>query len=341
MSYRYLGNKKRIASWIVEIIREFVKPRGTIVDPMCGTGAISEALAELNFNVIASDILRFPTLHAKARLLSINDSNFTGMGGSYKSAILILNNLASKKGFFWQEYSGDGIPANGSKPRKYFTGENASKIDAIRDQLKIWSDAGLDSLAVDRLTHDLILSTNKVANISGTYGYYCANYTKSSLGGLALVTSPIVDFSQKNKVYHKSLDDLALTIEADAFYLDPPYTKRQYGGNYHIPETIGNHDKPEPAGEGGLRDWKIDSSDFCYKRKVREAFSKSISLIKAKYIFISYSDDGQLPSAELELLLEKFGALQKFETKLARFKSNSAGLDKKFVTETLYVLEKK
>ncbi|GEA07505.1 restriction endonuclease subunit M [Alteromonas sp. KUL42] len=341
MSYRYLGNKSRISDWIVQNISSRLAEGSSIVDPMCGTGAMSEALATKGYSVTAGDILSFPVLHAKARLLPLTDSHFEGVGGSYEHAIRALNDVEPIKGFFWEEYSADGSPRNGSKPRKYFTGENAAKIDGIRKQLLTWKEHERNMAAVDRLTHDLLLAVNKVANISGTYGYYCAKFGKNSLSPLNLNASRTNSFGTKMNVVQGDVLTVSKANPADAYYLDPPYTKRQYGGNYHILETIALHDFPEPAGEGGLRDWKPTASDFCYKRKAKLAFENVIKNIDAKYVFVSYSDDGQVSKEELIELLSSMGEVALHERSLERYSSNPNGIKKSHVTEYLFELKKR
>ena len=69
MAYRYLGNKTRIADWIASVVSNILPQNSSIADPMCGTAAMSEAFARRGLSVIASDELKFPVLHAKARLL--------------------------------------------------------------------------------------------------------------------------------------------------------------------------------------------------------------------------------------------------------------------------------
>ena len=45
MSYRYLGNKTRLADWIVGEIARVLPAGSSIADPMCGTASVSIALA--------------------------------------------------------------------------------------------------------------------------------------------------------------------------------------------------------------------------------------------------------------------------------------------------------
>jgi len=301
---------------------------------------MSAVFAERGFRVIAADELRFPVLHAQARLLHDGASAFGSMT-AYQNALSELNGLAGLKGFFWQEYSDEGRPRNGTKPRKYFTGTNAAKIDAIRAEIKKWRQQGLPGQAVDLLIHDLILAVNRSANIAGTYGYYRSTWNRSSLEPLVLYPSEPIQHARVHEVRQGRVEDLASHIAADAFYLDPPYTKRQYGGNYHILETIAQEDEPEPVGDGGLRDWYPQASDFCYRRKAKAAFTRTLSQIAAPWVFVSYSEDGHLSSAELVELLASFGDVNRLQTPIERFRSNDRVAKIGAVHEHLYVLEKR
>jgi len=200
MAYRYLGNKARIADWISNVIIEKLGNDATIGDPMCGTGTMSESFALRNMKVVASDELRFPVIHAKARLLHNRRYDFSAVASSYSDAIETLNTINPVKGFFWKEYSDEGTPKNGTKPRKYFTGANAARIDGIRAKIKKWRHEGLSDAASDLLLHDLILAVNNVANIAGTYGYYRASWNSSSLQPLNLKPSQPIRYAVRHSV---------------------------------------------------------------------------------------------------------------------------------------------
>ena len=340
MAYRYLGNKARISDWITDIIEDTLSNNIVIADPMCGTATMSETFAERGMTVIASDQLRFPVLHAKARLFDIDRLDFSNVAMSYQEAIEILNNLSPQRGLFWNEYSDQGTPKNGAKPRKYFTGENAAKIDAIRAKIKEWRLTGLQDDACDLLLHDLILTINDVANIAGTYGYYRSSWNKSSLKPLLLEPSRSNKFHTNHRVLQGNIEEVASQIDANACYLDPPYTKRQYAGNYHILETIAQEDEPIPAGEGGLRDWMPQASNFCYKRHAERAFRETIEQLNVKWIFLSYSEDGHVSPDILYALLNEFGKVKRLEIPIERYSSNSGGNKSSTVHEHLYILEK-
>lgn len=338
MAYRYLGNKSRIADWIADVVTDTLPHGSHIADPMCGTATMSVAFAQRGMAVTASDELLFPVLHARARLLHTRRYSFTPVAASYIDALDRLNRVRPRKGFFWKEYSDEGSPANETKPRKYFTGANAARIDAMRAQLKAWRVGGLSARAADLLVHDLILSVNDVANVAGTYGYYRSTWNPASLRPLTLTPSIPARYPARHTVLHGKVEQVAATLSVDACYLDPPYTKRQYGGNYHILETLAQEDEPDPVGDGGLRDWYPQSSDYCSKRRARTAFHETIKRLEMKWVFVSYSEDGLVPSNELHELLAEYGDVTRLETPIQRFRSN--GGKPGSVHEHLYILEK-
>lgn len=338
MGYRYLGNKSWLASEIVAVADQLLRKGARVADPMCGTGSVAEAFARSGYRVIASDELTFPVHHARVRLMAQAPPDFDKLSGDYSDVLDHLNDLPGEKGFFFREYSSEGSPRNGCSPRAYFTGENAARIDAVRRQVREWCQAErLTDLERSVLLHDLIMAANDVANIAGTYGYYRSTWNPRSLHRLELRPSEFPETAGQHKVVQGRIEDLAEWLDADLCYLDPPYTKRQYAGNYHILETMAVGDEPEPVGEGGLRDWYDQYSDFCSKRSVHEAFREVLKRLDTPHVLISYSEDGLVPPREAAELFSEFGKVTTYEFETKRFRSNGGSCSP--VVEQLYHLE--
>lgn len=337
MGYRYLGNKRLLTERLVKVVQSLVSAGARVADPMCGTAAVAESLAAAGFSVAAGDQLKLAVLHAKARVLLKRAPSFRAFGG-YDAALEYLNDLSGRRALFFAEYSDKGKPKNGARPRRYFTGANAMKIDAVRGAIRSLRAAGeVTATERDLLLHDLMLATNRVANITGTYGYYRAQWNSSSLAPLRLEPTRFRRTPGRHTVMQGQVEDMAPHIEADLCYLDPPYTKRQYAGNYHILETIAREDDPTPVGEGGLRDWYDQYSTFCSKRRARESFLEVLKRLEVPHVLISYSEDGLVPPDEMLELLRGLGSTQRFEFASKRFRSNG-GKDG-HVTEHLYHLQ--
>lgn len=325
MAYRYLGNKARLVDWLVDIISSGAPANSSIADPMCGTAAVSEALASAGYRVQASDELTFPILHAKVRLLMASEPPFRMLGG-YAKALFALNQVNPAGSYFHREYSADGQPTNGCRARAYFTGANASKIDAMRALLLHWEvTQSVTDLESSLLRHDLIMAVNDVANIAGTYGYYRSTWNNQALNPIILRPTLFRSVGDGHSVRQGKVEHLAESLEVTSCYLDPPYTKRQYAGNYHLLETLARGDEPEPVGDGGLRDWYDNYSDFCSKRFVSAAFTEVVKRLDCEHIFVSYSEDGLLPANELQEILNDRGEVTRHVYPLQRYRSNNAG----------------
>lgn len=338
MSYRYLGNKTRLTDWIVGEIARVLPEGSSIADPMCGTASVSLALARAGYSVTAADALTFPVVHARSRLLAKRAPAFGALSG-YANALDWMRSAAPVEGYFFQEFGSAGRPANGRVPRLYFTAENAAHIDGIRDGVRALAAAGaLTEVEHSVLLHHLILATNKVANISGTYGYF-----RRAISGPALcpLTFEAIDFEHTpghHSVLQGSIEELASNIKTDAVYLDPPYTKRQYAGNYHVLETLAREDEPVALGDGGLRPWLDQASAFCYRRSAGQAFRETLKRLDVPHVFISYSEDGQVQEDELFSILSDFGRVTLHEQPHVRYRSNDRVKDGS-VLERLYHVE--
>ncbi|MGM1323341.1 DNA adenine methylase [Corynebacterium macclintockiae] len=340
MAYRYLGNKSRLSEWIVNQIARHLPEGGLVADPMCGTAAVSQELALRGYDVLAGDALVFPTLHAKARLLHRHEPEFQSFGG-YSEVIAKLNALPGETGYFYREFGDKGTPLERDKPRLYFTAENAGRIDAMRSFIRqAATDGCISGLEHDLLLHDLIMAVNQVANIAGTYGYFRSKISSNAARPIEIQPSSFSFNRGAHVVIHGDASTVLAEHQVDAIYLDPPYTKRQYAGNYHILETIAREDEPIARGDGGLRPWTEDASDFCYKRRAESAFREVIEAANARYIFVSYSEDGQLSPTTLLSILSDYGEVLVNTQDHLRFSSNS-NAKTGTLTEFLYCVEVK
>lgn len=335
--YRYIGNKTKLLSPILETVRNVIGDEGTVADIMAGTGQVSKALFESGYSVISSDIMTYTKFHLMSELCIKSEPTFSKLSeikkksdSKYKDVIAYLNGLAPMEGFFYKEYSPDGKPFNGSDPRKYFTTENAKKIDVIRETINKWvSSNQITELEEALLKHSLIMSVNDVASISGTYGYFLSKFTKSALEPIELKVYSFTENHKNNSctIMQGYAEELSKCITADLCYIDPPYMKRQYAANYHILETLAVGDCPtDLIGKSGLRNWWYEYSDFCTKTKGLQAFGKIFENMNCNNFLISYNEDGLFPIEILKDFFSKYGTVNIDIIDYQRFRSNQSSL---------------
>lgn len=342
MGYRYIGSKDKLSEIIISEIKSTRKGAKHIIDLMAGTGLFSLALRENGFQVSAVDVMTYSYHHLNVHLFLNKAPAFKGIkkivdfennqikkisgNNNYETVLNYLNNLKPVKGYFHKEFSVAGKPSNTKRPRKYFSAKNAAKIDAIRKEIKkLKNERAITVIEHSLLLHNLIMATNDIANIAGTYGHYLSKFVKRAADSIQLYPTEfsIIGRIKGHRVFRGYAEDLATKLTGDICYIDPPYIKRQYAANYHILETIAREDEPEAIGESGLRPWRDQYSNFCSKVKIRDSFDKILTQIKCDDFLISYSEDGLLPINDLILFLSGYGKVVKKDIQYKRFKSRT------------------
>ena len=339
--YRYIGNKTKLLPYITDRIHEMIGDIGTVADIMAGTGSVALGLRKCGYTVVASDVMTYSYHHLVTNLQIGEYPTFSGLISNgivpldsehpYQDVLTYLNGLNAKHGFFYREFSPDGKPLNGFPSRKYFTSENAAKIDAIRETINEWIEGKvITPIEESLLKHTLIMAFNDVANISGTYGYFLSDFKKNAND--VLVLRPFEIYSENAEGHTVRLgfaENLAGLITADLCYIDPPYMKRQYAANYHILETIARGDFPEAIGKSGLRDWWDQHSKLCTKTRGLQSFEKIMNDMHCDKFLVSYSEDGLFTLAQLKECFEKFGTVEVQLIDYNRFRSNDSKLPPK------------
>lgn len=340
MTFRYIGSKARLIEEIAEYIGTPSNSSGRFIDAFCGTGVVAETAMKLGWPVWLNDHMVSAGIISSARMISVHEAEFKRLG-SYSEVISILNNLEPIQGFIWKEYS----PASaliGDVERRYFTEENAGRIDAIRQQIDIWKKNELiTELEEKLLIADLLSATNRIANIAGTYGCFLSKWQNQSIKNLVVLPRELISQPTTVRVTCEDVSNLQVNSN-DLVYLDPPYTKRQYAAYYHILETIAMKDEPEVKGVSGLRPWQEKASDFCYKKRALGALTSLIINMKANKILLSYSEEGHVPIDQLISNLTQIGLITPIKLmKVGRYRPNKkASMTKSTVGEYLIVIEK-
>ena len=308
MGIRYLGSKTRVLDALAPLIGEPVSPDARFVDAFAGTGTVAAAAADLGWRVHINDHLRCAKLLSSARMLAADDVRYAHLGG-YARAIERLNAVRPANGFIWREYS-PASSTHAPRPRRYFTEENAARLDGIRARIREWQAASaITHYEEALLLADLLEGASSVANTAGTFGCFLAEWSRSALQPLRLKKRALRANSIRFTASEKDVFSVR-THACDTVYLDPPYTKRQYAAYYHVLETLAHGDEPAVSGVTGLRPWQRKASAFCYKRHALSALLRLAKGIRALRVLISYSDDGHIQLPELADGLRPHGAVK-------------------------------
>jgi adenine-specific DNA-methyltransferase len=285
---RYIGSKINLLNEIESAINPFKSNSKVFCDIFSGTASVAKHFKK-DFEIISNDFLYFSYVIQKATIENQVEPTYRNLRNRLgKDPFVYLIELdISKYVFKMPTFIHDNYSPNENSDRKYFTNENALRIDAYRQIIDSWrKEILVTELEYFYLLAGIIEATPFVSNIAGTYGAYLKSWDNRSHKKIVPIKYSVIDNLKQNKTYNIDAGELIKIIEGDILYLDPPYNGRQYISNYHLLETIARYDSPEIKGVTGIRNDPHVSSDFCKKSKVLNAFENIVKESKFKYIEI-------------------------------------------------------
>ena len=356
---RYIGSKLNLLSHIEGVVDNLGVKEGIFCDLFAGTACVATHFKRRGFQIISNDLLELSYAFQRALIANNEEPQFAGIAETlgdvsndslftnlspYNKVVAWLNCLPGKKGFIFHSYCPSG---NNEYDRQYLSDSNGQKIDAIRQQIQQWRNAGdITENEFYLLLLPLLEATSKVANISGTYGAYLKHWDPRTYKDLTMVPAEIIQSDLPHQAFRRDANQLIEDIQCDILYLDPPYNTRQYTTNYHLLETIARYDAPTLRGKTGLRDYETEEkSAYCSKSDCHRTFQELIEKTDARHILVSYNNEGILSRDEVMSILSLRGKPHcNSSIDYRRFKSNSQGdqpvLDNR-VQELLFYVEVK
>jgi adenine-specific DNA-methyltransferase len=335
---RYYGGKEKLLDFIEGEIQTLeLSSNSKFCDLFSGTAVVGRHFKQLGFNVTANDYLVFAKCLATCRI-GINQRPKFGKLGL--DPIAHLNDLPGESGFFSLAYSPEG-----TEKRQYFSTENAQRINAIRTQIYYWYEQSLISEEEnDYLIVALLEAMNRTSNVSGTYAAYLKSWDSRSLKPLFIEEPVITPGIGTHKVHNRDAVELANKISCDLVYLDPPYNSRQYSSNYFLLDIAARgwfHSEPEVRGVTGMRDNSSLKSDFCSKKMASQSLQQIIESVDARYVALSYNNEGIIPHDEIFEMMSAVGDLRISEFKHRRYRAINHDPKQLSTTEYLFILKKK
>lgn len=352
---RYIGNKSKLIPFIRQALDQLGIEGKTACDPFAGTAAVARFLKNHGYSVVTSDIMSFSFALQWAYVVVDRILAFDGLSSLIELAddpltatIAHLNRAEPTHEFIYDHFCPDGH-AGSEHERRYFTPENAAKIDAVRKQIREWHQQGqIDDDEHYVLLAALIEAADRVANTTGVYAAYVKTWQPNATKELRLRPPRLVTGTGL-RCRAFQLDAIELMREVDSFdllYLDPPYNTRQYAGYYHIPEIIAEGWFDEPPilrGKTGLPEDEEKRSDWSRRRRCEQAFAELVNAAPCEHILMSYNSEGIIPEDRIEEVLTERGipdTYQRLEQDYKRYRSDRDSDTRRYkgdrVTEHLY-----
>lgn len=345
---RYLGSKEKLLSDIRSLMSEqglLVSGRDLVLfDAFCGMGAVSVAFQHFFKKIIINDILVSCITYTRSRFYA-EMCNFAKLG--FDPFTYLNSSNETREGFFYKNYS------PGGSDRKYFTAFNAGRIDFFREKIETWHREGqILDIEYTYLLGCLLEAVSGVANVAGVYGAYLKKWDKRAVKTAIIerlnenTPASLFEYNKSTCLfdyYNEKIENIIGRVECDILYLDPPYTQNQYGTQYHLLETLVYGDSPKISKITGSRPTAPMRSDWSKEIKCHILLDKLIKETKAKYIIMSYSNDGIMSKDYIESVLKRYGKPDTFECKRIGYKkyNNNKCKTQEDHFEYLFYIEKK
>lgn len=325
----YIGSKYSLLPFLYESIEEVVSNDCKVFcDLFAGTSVVGKYFKQKGFKIIANDLQYYSYVLCKQYIENHSKLHFNGIRNEVDiknnptaEVCAYLDNLPLIEGFVFENF------CKGNKNeeyRLYFSDYNGKKCDTIRMKIENWhNNNNITDGEYYFLLTTLLENVDKVANTASVYGAYLKKIKNSSQKPFIMKPTEMIYNDQEHYVYNEDANNLIRNIKTDILYLDPPYNQRQYSANYHVLETIAKYDNPQLKGKTGMRDYSMQKSVYCNKRKVKVAFEDLIKNTSAKYIFLSYNNEGLLTLDEIEQIMSEKGEYGYFSVQYNRFKADN------------------
>ncbi len=346
----YIGSKYSLLSFLDDSITKVIGQdidNKIFCDLFAGTSVVGKYFKQKGFQIIANDIQYYSYVLCKQYIENHSELVFNGVrdeinikNNSIIEVCKYLDELPLKEGFIFNNF------CKGNKNedyRLYFSDYNGKKCDTIRMKIESWhKNNNITDGEYYFLLATLLENIDKVANTASVYGAFLKKIKTSAQKKLIMKPAEMIYNKQEHYVYNEDANKLIRNIKTDILYLDPPYNQRQYSANYHVLETIAKYDNPILKGKTGMRDYSLQKSCYCNKRKVKETFEDLIANADTKYIFLSYNNEGLMSLDEIKQIMSKRGQYGYFSKQYNRFKADNESairhIKTNYTTEYLHYL---
>lgn len=309
---KYLGSKRVLLPLITSVVSSLPGAR-SVIDLFSGTSRVGHALKGAGFQVFSNDLNTYASTLARCYV----QADLERHQESAERLIAELNVLPGRAGYFTETFCVNS---------RFFQPKNGARVDAIRDAI---AAKGLEPELESILLVSLMEAADRVDSTTGVQMAYLKQWARRAHKDLSMRLPALLPRAAGGPGKAHQLDalDAAGSLSADVAYLDPPYNQHKYLSNYHIWETLVRWDAPESYGVACKRvDCRQRKSPYNSRPRARDAVAALVAAIDARYLVVSFSNEGYVPREEMEALLRSRGHVQVIERDFRRYVGAQIGI---------------
>jgi adenine-specific DNA-methyltransferase len=308
---KYIGSKRLLVPGIVAMVEALGDVR-TVVDLFSGTSRVGLGLKAAGFQVRANDVQRYAATLARAYIQADDDR-----ADQARRILGELDTLPAIHGYFTETFC---------TRARFFQPKNGAKVDAIREGIRrLDADPELEAI----LLVALMEAADRVDSTTGLHMAYLKSWAPRAHGDLALRLPELLPRARagKGEAHERDAQDAIGDLDGDLIYLDPPYNQHKYRSNYHIWETLVRWDAPEAYGVAQKRiDCREEQSPYNRRATIVDALRDIVRRARARYLLVSFNDEGFVPRADMEAILAERGPVEVIAHAFPRYVGAKIGI---------------
>jgi len=354
----YLGNKRALLPdlerAVTSVTRKLGRRKLRVLDAFAGSGVVSRFLKSRAKVLVSNDIESYATTIARCYLTNRSEVDHHQLASVVDDANAAVDRAAGSSapsGFFEELYAPTDDERIAPGERVFYSRRNARRLDHYRRALEILPEP-LKPLCLG----PLLSAASIHANTSGVFkGFYKDRTTGigrfggtngdalSRILGEIRLQPPVFSRFECETVVTQG--DAATVVDQvrdlDLAYFDPPYNQHPYGSNYFMLNLLVDYKRPSTlSGVSGIpSNWR--RSDYNRRARSYECLEQLLDRTDARFVLLSFSDEGFLSRRDIERLLRRHGRTEVFERPYNAFRG-SRNLRRRsiYVTEHLFLVER-
>lgn len=317
----YIGNKRALISQIdraVNLIKNRLgKKKIRILDGFSGSGVVSRAFKRHASYLASVDIEDYAAAVGRCFLSNRSEFNMDQIADIVNDLNSKVDSIDLPMGFIEEMYSPKSETNITNDDRVFYTKRNARRLDNFRRMLDA-VPPDLQPLMLGPLIGKASVHVNTSGVFKGfhkdrrtgvgRFGGTNADALKRILGEIWLEVPVLSNFECDVEVLQGDINTIAPHISnLDVVYLDPPYNQHPYGSNYFMLNLVANYKQPiKVSRTSGIPiNWR--RSDYNVRSRSRMRLQELLGSLDAKFIILSFNDEGFISTQEIHDMLSAFG----------------------------------
>ena len=351
----YIGNKRALLGFfetaVTTVKEELGKDRLRIADLFSGSGVVSRAMKKHAAELFVNDLEPYCETINRCYLANREELDLPLLEKTYREVRRRLDEEPLRSGFITELYSPADDRDIRAGERVFYTSRNARYIDTARQLIEEAPDA-LHPFLLAPLLYEASVHTNTSGVFKGFYknsetgigqfGGNGRNALSRILADIRLNMPVFSRFSRPVQIMREDAVTLAPKIPPiDLTYLDPPYNQHPYGSNYFMLNLINDYRRPDRLSPVSGIPGGWNKSVFNSRAAARDGIRRLCESLDARYLLISFSDDGFFSRDEMVGLLSRFGELRVMDREYNTYRAarNLSGREL-HIREYLYLIRK-